>query len=503
MNEAFFASLKSQLINSEIQISLIGGGILSESQNVEYKESWRDEYLKWVCGFANAQGGSIYIGVDDNGNVCGLKDGKKMLEDIPNKIRNTLGIVADVNLKQTEKGDFIEIVVEPQPYPISYYGEYHYRTGSTKQQLVGQQLNSFLMKKSGITWDSVPVSNVLVEKIRNDAFDIFKEQAVKNKRMMKKDVDVDNFELMENLNLIDENGYVKKAGVLLFHHNPEKWVPGSFIKIAYFSTEADIEYQDEIHGALLSQPDKLMDVLYTKYLKARVSYDGITRVEKYPFPKSAVREALLNAIAHKNYATLTPVQIRVYDESLVISNDCVFPEDWTLDDLLKQHKSRPYNPLIANAFYRAGFIESWGRGIQKIKEGCEEYNCPEPEYRVKKEEFTIVFKTNKCNEAGEKCNEAGEKRNEAGEKCNEVDLAEMLRVKLLSLSKTELSPRDKERLVILIDEYAFRSSFNGIKVSKLLNVSEYTARKLLRKAEKADIVESKGNTNNKKYRFKK
>jgi len=72
---------------------------MAESQNIEYKESWRDEYLKWVCGFANAQGGTIYIGIDDAGNVVGVKDVKKLMEDIPNKIQTVLGIVSDVNQK--------------------------------------------------------------------------------------------------------------------------------------------------------------------------------------------------------------------------------------------------------------------------------------------------------------------------------------------------------------------------------------------------------------------
>lgn len=71
---------------------------MAENQNTEWKQSWRDEYLKWICGFANAQGGKIYIGTKDDGTVVGIKDSKKLLEDIPNKIQNKLGIVADVNL---------------------------------------------------------------------------------------------------------------------------------------------------------------------------------------------------------------------------------------------------------------------------------------------------------------------------------------------------------------------------------------------------------------------
>ena len=70
---------------------------MPETQNIEYKSVWKDEYLKWICGFANAQGGTLYIGKDDNGNVVGVKNAKKLLEELPNKITTILGIVAPVN----------------------------------------------------------------------------------------------------------------------------------------------------------------------------------------------------------------------------------------------------------------------------------------------------------------------------------------------------------------------------------------------------------------------
>ena len=82
---------------------------MAESQNIEYKESWRDEYLKWLCGFANAQGGTIYIGVDDAGNVVGVKDVKKLMEDIPNKIREALGLLVDVNLLSVDSKEYMKI----------------------------------------------------------------------------------------------------------------------------------------------------------------------------------------------------------------------------------------------------------------------------------------------------------------------------------------------------------------------------------------------------------
>ena len=363
---------------------------MEESQNIEWKESWRDEYLKWICGFANAQGGKIYIGVNDQGEVIGVEKSKKLLEDIPNKIVNALGIVADVNLLKKDGKEYIEIIVSANPYPVSYRGEYHYRSGSTKQQLTGTALNQFLLRKTGLTWDSVPVDGIRPEDFRHDSFDIFREQAKMSKRMDSKSLKVDDPQLLDNLNLLN-NGMPTRAAILLFHHNPEKWIPGSFIKIAYFKSDSEIVYQDEVHGSLLSQADNVVELIYLKYLKGIISYDNITRVETYPYPKDGLREAVLNAIAHKNYATLTPIQIRIYEDKIMIANDCIFPEDWTVDNLMKAHKSRPYNPLIASTFYRAGYIESWGRGIEKISESCKVSGNPQPEYLIHREDFMITF----------------------------------------------------------------------------------------------------------------
>lgn len=132
---AIFAELKQKTMKNE-------------SQNIEYKETWRDEYLKWICGFANAQGGRVYIGVNDKKEVTGLSDSKRLMEDIPNKITNYLGIVADVNLLYSGQGkEYIQIAVEPSNVPIAYHGQYHYRTGSTKQELKGVALQQFILKK--------------------------------------------------------------------------------------------------------------------------------------------------------------------------------------------------------------------------------------------------------------------------------------------------------------------------------------------------------------------
>ena len=97
---------------------------MPESQNTEWKSKWKDEYLEWICGYANAQGGKIYIGCDDEGNVVGLPNARKLLEDIPNKIRDAMGIIVGVNLLDKNGKEYIEIDVPPYPIGISCKGVY-------------------------------------------------------------------------------------------------------------------------------------------------------------------------------------------------------------------------------------------------------------------------------------------------------------------------------------------------------------------------------------------
>ncbi|MBP3447650.1 MAG: putative DNA binding domain-containing protein [Clostridia bacterium] len=354
---------------------------MPEKQNIEWKTEWKDEQLKWICGFANAQGGKIYIGKADDGSVTGIKNSKKLLEDIPNKIKNSMGIIAEVNLHDENGKEYIEIVVEPYTFPISYYGQYYYRSGSTNQLLTGIALQEFLNRKSGVTWDASPVPNVSIDDLSDKAIKLFKERAARKKRIDNAILEDSNAVIMKNLRLYD-NGYLNQAAVLLFHDNPEKYINGAYIKIGFFETDTELRFQDEVHGSLIEQVDKAVELLKLKYMKAWISYEGIQRVETYPYPDEALREAIFNAVAHKQYSSGIPIQISVYSDKMYIYNNGKLPEEWTIEKLFSKHPSQPYNPLIAYAFFIAGYIESWGRGIGKICEACLHAGLPKPEYDI-------------------------------------------------------------------------------------------------------------------------
>lgn len=127
---------------------------MKERRQIEWKASWRDEYLKWICAFTNA-GSVLVIGRNDKGEVVRVPNAAKLLEDILNKARDILGMVVAVNLRHEQGKDLLEIVVEPYPNPISYKGEYHVRSGSTKQELKGAALDRFLLQRYGRRWDGL------------------------------------------------------------------------------------------------------------------------------------------------------------------------------------------------------------------------------------------------------------------------------------------------------------------------------------------------------------
>jgi ATP-dependent DNA helicase RecG len=156
-------------------------------------------------------------------------------------------------------------------------------------------------------------------------------------------------------------------------------------------SDDDLVFQDEIHGNLFEQVEKTMDLLLTKYLKANILYKGINRIELYPIPETALREALLNAVVHKNYANGNPIQISVYSNKLIIWNEGELPDNWTVDRLKTKHPSKPFNPDLANGFFRAGLIEAWGRGTLKILNECRLAKTSLPVFKYDLSGFVVEF----------------------------------------------------------------------------------------------------------------
>ena len=272
---------------------------MTESQTIEFKQIWKDEYLKTICAFANTDGGNLYIGLDDESNV------------------------------------------------------------------------------NGKTWDDIAEENFTLEEIDLNTIQKFKNLAKDRAPNIQNENDLE--ELLKKLNLYDGK-YLKRAAILLFAKNPQKYYIQSHSKIGRFLSETDIQSSDIIEGNLIDQVDKIMDVLRLKYLKAYISYEGMHRREKLEYPYNALREAVINALIHRDYTNTSNLQIKVYDNKLMMYNGATLSSEVPIDMFNKPHQSKPFNPTMANVFYKCGFIENWGKGTTNIIDECIQYGLPKPTF---------------------------------------------------------------------------------------------------------------------------
>ncbi len=339
---------------------------MKESQNIEFKQSWRDEYLQYICGFANAQGGTLYIGIDDKGEICGIKNAHTLLENLPNQINQSMGILAEVNLLSQEGKEYLSVVVKQSSQPISYRGKYYIRSGSTLQEMNGIALRDFLFGKIGVDFEQMPNQYASLKDIDRQAIVFFLNNAVKAGRIPSQNMHDTTKKVLQNLDLLTDDGKLKNAAVLLFGKNPQHFFINSYFRLGRFgSRPSDLMFQDEVGGNILQMADRVIWLLRSKYLRTPIHYEGLRRIEELEIPEAAMRELLYNAIIHRNYMG-DNTQMKVYNDHVELWNAGELPDGYNTHTLQKEHRSILRNRLIANVFYKAGFIENWGRGFDKV-----------------------------------------------------------------------------------------------------------------------------------------
>ena len=462
-----------------------------ESQNVEYKLFWKDDYLKWICGFANAQGGTIYIGIDDNGRVVGVDNAKKLMEDIPNKIVNSLGLVNDVDLLNEGGKDYIRVTVTPSNTPISYHGKLYYRSGSTLQELNGTATQNFLLRKMGATWDSQIVERSSMNDIDTKAVEYFLRKGVDNGRLTTETKTDSLQKILSNLRLVDNDGRLTMAALMLFGKDPQQFCLNARFKIGRFGRNgSELFTQDLIEGNLIQMADKILSILSDKYLIRPIHYEGLQRIEPLEIPELGLRELIYNAIIHKSYDG-PDIQMKVFDDRITLWNYGMLPDGITVTNMFSEHSSMPRNRLIANTFYLAGFIEAWGRGFETVADSFRKEELEVPTFKeefggltvtIKREIFTEIQRGGRVDDKTGRIVKNDISKRENG--CHNVVSG------VVSLSQVHLTERQKRECEI-IEDNPFVSSKQ---MSVVLSVDSRTVQRDLATLQKIGVLIREGNT---------
>ncbi|MDR2814078.1 MAG: putative DNA binding domain-containing protein [Prevotellaceae bacterium] len=419
-----------------------------ESQHIEWKECWRDDNLKTLSAFANTAGGKLYVGIRDDGSICGVDNSSKLLEDLPNKIINILGVQANVRTQESDDLKYVEIEVAKSPYPVSFHGRFYIRSGSTTQELKGNALQRLLLTANNLTWDEVAVPDASWDEIDSGVVRLFTRKAIQVNRLP---IDVNENsvpDLFENLGL-SKNGALTRAAMLLFSKKPTRYCFLGVCKIGRFrgNSHVDLVTDDVVECPLFQMPDRIMELLIAKYLQKNFTYSGLQRIETLEYPEMALREAILNAVIHRDYGANTFFTIKVFDHSLELWNEGELMFPLRIESLKEQHLSRLRNKLIANIFYRSGQIESWGRGTLKIVDDARKGSYPEPEFEYFENGVLVRF--------GKKVFEKGQQIPDVSNIKHAGNILELIRenpkITILEMSQTLfITTRTVERILSIL-----------------------------------------------------
>jgi len=183
------------------------------------------------------------------------------------------------------------------------------------------------------------------------------------------------------------------AGLLLFGKNPQRFLLQAKMRCARFKGNNEVEFLDlkVIEGDIIQQVEEAMAFVRRNTSMAAKIEGKLERTERWEYPPDAVREAITNAVCHRDYADSGNVVVRIFDDRLEVSNPGGLLAGMTVEDLKKPHESRPRNKLVADAFFLIKYIEQFGTGIQRIINDCREAGVPEPEFESRAGAFRILF----------------------------------------------------------------------------------------------------------------
>ncbi len=354
---------------------------LGEGFTTEFKQSRSKDLGRELCAFANATGGVILLGVTDDGKVCGITEHNRVKSEVQSIARSAEPPIA-VEIESVGQVLCLQVPAQ-QSKPYSFGGKFYLREGASSQQMTRGEIREFFFREGLIRFDETPCTAFDLEKYLTD------ECWQRFARRARLPSSHEPLATLQNQHLV-KDGQMTHAGAWLLADDITRYTLRAGVTCALFrgTTNVHIIDRKDFTGDLYSIFEDCFAYLQAKLNTALIPH-ARGRDERLELPEDALREALVNAIAHRDYRSTANVQVHIFHDRVEIVTPGGLPAG--MREELLGTKSVPRNPLLFGMFYRMGLVEQIGSGIRRIQELCREYGVVESRIEVSEDWVTTTF----------------------------------------------------------------------------------------------------------------
>lgn len=445
--------------------------LIEENEAIELKSSLSliNEIIEAVSAFSNTKGGKIIIGVNNAGRILGVEMGKDTIERLANKIAQNTDpkIQPGIKVENIDKKKIIIIeVMESLDKLVLAFGRPFKRIGKSSHKMSKDEYERLILEKhkEKVQFDSNICKGANIKDIDKKMVKKFLIEA-RTKRGLDLDENLSVKEVLRRLKLI-RDGKLTNAAALLFGKPHDFFLQSEIKCIRFKGTGVTGKMIDlkPIETNVINQVIEAEKFIFDHIaMSAWIESEKIQRQEKWEYPPKAIREALCNAIAHRDYWSTAKAQVRIFDDRIEFWNPGKLPQGWTVKTLKQKHDSMPPNPLIAKQFFWIKYIEEVGTGTNKIIEWCLDWGLPEPDFEYTGTSLVVTFRKSKLTEK--------------------------------YLETLELNPRQKK----IIEFFKEHKKITSKKYAELSRVTDRTARNDLKELVDKNVVIQKGESKKTTY----
>ena len=361
-----------------------------EGVGTEFKAEVRnlETIARTVCAFLNTHGGTVFCGVDEKGRLIGIEAAADHVQSIHTYLLEAITPKAlfTVNVDEEDGKTILSIEVpEGKDRPYVFAGSVYVRQGGTTRMADAATLRDMVQSKSVATerWERRP--SMAMEESDLDREEIRRTvQQAKESGRFAFHTDADDIAILQALAVYSTQGFTQAADVL-FAGNPALRHPQTRVRVTRFASDkgGDAYIDDRLlQGPLVKVFEQAFDILSQHVrLESKFQPGELRREDRPEYPFAALREGLVNACAHRDYAGFSGgIAVGIYPGRIEIWNSGHFPDGMKPGDLSRNHPSLPTNPDIAHVLYLRGLMERIGRGGQLIINACRDYGLPSPKW---------------------------------------------------------------------------------------------------------------------------